>query len=78
MPVIKEPFKRVAVDLTGPIVPCSERGHRFILTVTDYATRYPEAVALKRIDAVTVAEALVEIFTRLDCPEEIQSEFRPR
>ena len=74
MPVIQEPFKRVSVDLIGPIVPCTERGHRYILTVIDYATRYPEAVALKAIDTVTVAEALVEIYTRLGFPEQVQSD----
>ncbi len=74
MPVVKEPFKRVSVDLIGPIVPCSERGHRYILTVTDYATRYPEAVPLKNIDTITVAEALLEIYTRLGFPEELQSD----
>ncbi|XP_064645443.1 uncharacterized protein K02A2.6-like [Lineus longissimus] len=74
MPVIQEPFKRVSVDLVGPIVPCSERGHRYILTVTDYATQYPEAVALKNIDTITVAEALLEIYTRLGFPQECQSD----
>ena len=33
------PFKRVAVDLIGPIEPASEAGHRYILTLVDYATR---------------------------------------
>ena len=71
MPVMKEPFKRVAVDLVGPIVPCAEGGYRFILTVVDYATRYPEAEALKTIDTVSVAKALIGIFCRVGFPEEI-------
>jgi len=38
----------------------------------DYATRYPEAVALKNIDtATTVAEALFRIYCRLRFPEEV-------
>ena len=60
IPVVDVPFKRVAVDLIGPIEPASEAGHRYILTLVDYATRYP-AVPLKRIDTETVAEALVDI-----------------
>ncbi|RUS80747.1 hypothetical protein EGW08_011470 [Elysia chlorotica] len=64
------PFKRVAVDLVGPIDPTSEDGHRYILTLVDYATRYPEAVTLKRI----VAEALVNIYSRLGVPEKILSD----
>ncbi|RUS68973.1 hypothetical protein EGW08_023265 [Elysia chlorotica] len=71
IPVVDVPFKRVAVDLVGPIDPTSEDGHRYILTLVDYATRYPEAVPLKRIDAETVAEALVNIYSRLGVPEEI-------
>ena len=47
MPVIDIPFQRVAIDLIGPIIPASDRGHRLVLTLVDYATRYPEAVALK-------------------------------
>ena len=55
MPLIDKPFKRVAIDLVGPISPPSEEGHRYILTLVDFATRYPEAVPLKTIDTETVA-----------------------
>jgi len=42
--------------------------------VTDYATRYPEAVPLKDIQAETVAETLVNMFTRVGVPTEILSD----
>ena len=74
MPLIDKPFKRVAIDLVGPISPPSEEGHRYILTLVDFSTRYPEAVPLKNIDTETVAEALVDIFSRLGVPEEILSD----
>ena len=74
MPLIYKPFKRVAIDLFGPISPPSEEGHRYILTLVDFATRYPEAVPLKTIDTETVAEALVNIFSRSGVPEEILSD----
>jgi len=74
MPLIGEPFQRVAVDLIGPIEPMTDRKNRYILTMVDYATRYPEAVALSRIDAETVAEALVTMFTRVGVPEEVLSD----
>jgi len=51
MPLIEMPFKRVAVDLVGPIAPVTDRGNRYILTMVDYATRCPEATALKSIEA---------------------------
>ncbi|XP_078000810.1 uncharacterized protein LOC144453400 [Glandiceps talaboti] len=74
MPSIDTPFKRVAVDLVGPLHPVTDRGNRYILTLVDYATRYPEAVALKRIQTEVVAEALVSMYTRLGIPEEILSD----
>ena len=71
MPIIDTPFSRIAIDLIGPIHPPSENGNRFILTVVDYATRYPEAVPLKKIDSETVAEALVDIYSRVGIPREV-------
>ena len=46
MPLMDLPFKRVAVDLIGPITPASDKGHRYVLTLVDYETRFPEAVPL--------------------------------
>nr|XP_006823821.1 PREDICTED: uncharacterized protein LOC102805069 [Saccoglossus kowalevskii] len=71
MPLIDMPFKRVAIDLVGPITPASDRGHLYILTMVDYASRYPEAVPLKNIDTETVAEALIDFYRRLGVPEEV-------
>ena len=73
IPLIDTLFRRVAMDLVGPITPASERGHRYILTLVDYATRYPEAVPLKNIDTETVAEALLDMYSRLGIPEEVQA-----
>ena len=42
--------------------------------MVDFATRYPEAVPPKNIDTETVAEALVNVFSRLGVPEEILSD----
>ncbi|GFN96128.1 gypsy retrotransposon integrase-like protein 1, partial [Plakobranchus ocellatus] len=74
VPLIDTPFKRVAIDLVGPINPPSEAGHRFILTLVDYATRFAEAVPLRKIDTESVAEALVDIYSRLSVPEEVLSD----
>ena len=71
MPLIDTPFKRVAVGIVGPIAPPSEVGHQYILTLVDYATRYPEAVPLKKITTEAVAEALLDIYSRVGIPEEV-------
>ena len=73
MPLIDQPFKRVAIDLVGPIAPASNKGHRYILTLVDYETRYPKAVPLKNIDTETVAEALLDMCSRVGVPEEVLS-----
>jgi len=69
MSIIETSFDIVAVDLVEPIFPATERGNRYILTIIDYATRYPQAVALKDIQAETMAEALVNMFTRVGVPK---------
>lgn len=71
MPIIDVPFRRVAVDLVGPLVPITDKGNRYILTIVDYATRYPEAVALPSIETERVAEALIEVFCRVGFPREM-------
>lgn len=78
LPVIDEPFKRVAVDIIGPLAIPSSSGKRFILTVVDYATRYPEAVALSCVRADKVADALLGIFTRVGFPAELISDQGPQ
>eukprot|EP00745_Piridium_sociabile_P030960 TRINITY_DN51384_c0_g1_i5.p1 TRINITY_DN51384_c0_g1~~TRINITY_DN51384_c0_g1_i5.p1 ORF type:complete len:379 (-),score=38.43 TRINITY_DN51384_c0_g1_i5:332-1468(-) len=70
MPLISVPFQKIAVDIVGPLQP-SISGHRYILTIVDTATRFPEAVPMKRIDTVTVAEALLSVFARTGLPSEI-------
>ena len=73
IPPVDEPFARIAMDIVGPLVR-SEKGNRFILVVCDYGTKYPEAIPLKTIDAETVANALIDIFSRTGIPREILSD----
>ena len=54
LPVVDDPFQRVAMDIVGPL-PKSRSGKRYILVLCDYATRYPEAVALRSIEAETMS-----------------------
>ena len=68
LPLIDTPFKRVAVDIVGPTEPRSDKKSRYILTMVDYATRYPEAVALPSIETEREAEALITMFTRVGIP----------
>ena len=70
LPIISQPFQRMAMDIVGPL-PRSRQGNRYVLVVCDYATRYPEAVPMKNIDAGSVADELIKIFSRVGVPQEI-------
>ena len=63
MPLVETPYSTICVDLVGPLSPPSE-GHRFILTVIDLCTRFPDAVP----------EALIGIFSRVGIPRRIHSD----
>ncbi|KAL5494045.1 hypothetical protein EMCRGX_G015315 [Ephydatia muelleri] len=66
---VVEPFTRIAMDIVGPL-PRSSRGNRYVLVVCDYATRYPETMAMRSVEAEQVAEELVTLFSRVGVPEE--------
>ena len=70
LPIISEPFSRVAMDIVGPLL-TSQAGNRYVLVICDYATHYPDAIPLKNIDAEHVAEKLVELFAMVGIPREI-------
>ena len=70
LPIMLEPFSRIAMDIVGPL-PRSSRGHKYILVICDYATRYPEAVPLRTCDAEALAEELGKLFSRVGIPKEI-------
>lgn len=72
MSVIGEPFGPVAKELVGLLTP-SKRGHRYILTLIDCATRFSEAVALCNIETTTVGKSLIDIFCRVGIPKETLS-----
>ena len=68
-----EPFKRVAIDIVGPLNR-TKRGHKYILVICDYATKYPEAIPLKSIESESVATALIDTFSRVGFPTELLSD----
>ncbi|KAK3719590.1 hypothetical protein QZH41_004747 [Actinostola sp. cb2023] len=71
--IITEPFKKVAIDLVGEL-PKSATGYKYILTIVDYATRYPEAIPLRTTSSKVIADALIQFFSRVGIPEELVSD----
>ncbi|XP_076036537.1 uncharacterized protein LOC143022279 [Oratosquilla oratoria] len=73
IPVVKEPFSKIIIDCVGPL-PKTPRGFQFLFTIVDCATRYPEAIPLRRITAKNVVRALIHFFTQVGLPTVVQSD----
>ncbi|KFM66588.1 hypothetical protein X975_14118, partial [Stegodyphus mimosarum] len=41
VPIANRPIERIAMDIVGPL-PMTLSGHKYILVITDYFTRWPE------------------------------------
>ena len=48
------PFKAWGIDVIGPINPSSTKGHRFILAITDYFSKWAEAIPLVEVKTFNV------------------------
>jgi hypothetical protein len=59
LPIPTQPFEFVAVDFLGPLTRTTQRNVS-ILVVTDYLTRWAEAIALPNQQARTYASAFIE------------------
>ena len=70
IPTISIPYTRMACDMVGPL-PRTQSGFRYILTAMCLGTQYPFAIPLKRVDAKTVAEALIDVFSNTGIPAEL-------
>lgn len=67
-------FDRVAVDCLGPFPP-SHSENRYIVVFSDYLTRWPEAFAVKSIEATTISRLLIdEIVARHGAPRTLLSD----
>lgn len=73
MPLIDTPFKRVEIDIVGPFQLRSQ-GNIYVLTMVDFAIRYPDAVALPVVKSKTVAEEVLQMFSRVGLRQEIVSD----
>lgn len=68
------PFEVVNVDVIGPIEPSSGRGHKYVLTIIDQHSRWPEAVPMRSLTAKSACEALLQVFSRTGIPNVIASD----
>ena len=54
------PFAVLAIDFLGPMTPSSRQGNSFIMVVTDYLTKWVEAIPVSDQTADTTSKALVK------------------
>ncbi|XP_069789644.1 gypsy retrotransposon integrase-like protein 1 isoform X2 [Narcine bancroftii] len=67
---VTKPWEILGLDLTGPFLE-SVRGNTFVLTVTDYFTKWVEAIPIQKRDALSVAGGLAATFYRFGASKEI-------
>jgi hypothetical protein len=67
--VVEEPFEQWGLDIIGEINPHSSRQHRYILTSTDYFTRWTKVVPLTKVNEEAIINFLEQhIITRFGVP----------
>ena len=75
--VITIPSERVCIDIVGPL-PKARGGCEYLLTAIDVATRWPEAVALRKTTAAIIVRHLTDMFSRNGFPGVVVSDNRPQ
>lgn len=66
-------WQLVGIDLTGPL-PVTSDGYNYILTATDYFSKWVEAFPLKTKSAAEVTQRLCSLIYRHGCPKRILSD----
>ena len=67
---VTAPFQQWALDFIGEIHPPSSGQHRWILTATDYFTKWIEAIPTRRATDKVIIDFLEDnILSRFGCPE---------
>eukprot|EP00253_Pinus_taeda_P022398 PITA_22398 len=67
---IEQPFEQWGLDIIGEITPNSSKQHKYILTATDYFTKWVEAIPLKTTNYESIIEFIDQfIITRFGVPD---------
>lgn len=78
IPVIGEPIEHVILDCVGPL-PKAKSGNQFLLTIMCSATRFPEAIPLRKITSSAIVKSLIKFFstfwTAQNCADRSGNEF---
>ena len=75
--VVTVPSERVCIDIVGPF-PKAKGGFQYLLTYIDMATRWPEAIPLRKTTTSIVITQLRNIFARNGFPTTLVSDNGPQ
>lgn len=67
--ITTKPWHRIVIDFLGKIT--RSNGYSYILVITDTSTRYAISIPCRNMEANTVAEKLLDVFTIFGFPEVI-------
>ncbi|GFV26963.1 retrovirus-related Pol polyprotein from transposon 412 [Trichonephila clavipes] len=73
VPVITEIFTKINIDASGPL-PMTPSGNKYIITALCMSSRYPDAIPVANLCSTTVINALLQIFSRMGFPRELQTD----
>ena len=67
--IVFEPFEQWRIDIIGEINPNSSLQHKYILTTTDYFTKWVEVISLRKVNEYAIMDFLQDhIITRFGVP----------
>jgi hypothetical protein len=69
--VVSGPFQQWGLDFIGEIHPASSGQHRWILTATDFFTKWIEAIPTRSASHKVIIGFLEDLITRFGCPRKI-------
>ena len=73
------PFDAWGMDIVGPISPPSSKGHRFILAITDYFSKWSEAIPLVEVKTANVVNFIKHhVIYRFGVPRRIVHDNGPQ
>ncbi|XP_068245419.1 uncharacterized protein [Palaemon carinicauda] len=70
---IGDTFSELVIDVVGPL-PKTKTGFVYLLTIMGRASRFPEAIPMRRITSTIAFEKLIDFFSRYGLPRVIQTD----
>ena len=64
IPPPESSFKQFGINLVGPLQKTKPDEYRYVIVLTDYLTKWPEAEAIKNKEARTVAKFITKVVCR--------------